>query len=33
LGYIADISKTPIEQTIKIKDGITSYVNWFKKEH
>jgi UDP-glucose 4-epimerase len=32
IGYIADISKSPIEQTISIDDGISSYVNWFKKE-
>jgi UDP-glucose 4-epimerase len=32
IGYIADISKSPIEQTIKINDGIANYVNWFKKE-
>tara|TARA_R110002033_G_scaffold96537_1_gene145415 strand:- start:6306 stop:7214 length:909 start_codon:yes stop_codon:yes gene_type:complete len=32
IGYIADISLSPIKNSISIDDGIDEYVNWFKSE-
>lgn len=32
IGYIADISLSPIKNSISIDDGINEYINWFNSE-